>query len=124
MRVLIVDDNADLSQTLKLMVDLIGHETAMAGSAAAAFDKAKSFRPHVVLMDIGLPDMDGFSACRQMRGFAELDHTVFIAQSGRDGPDDLARASDAGFGHYLVKPTSFEHLERLLGRIAKNQIHG
>jgi CheY-like chemotaxis protein len=116
LRVLIVDDNAAAAQTTGWMVEMMDCEFQLAHSADEAL-KAGDYRPHIALLDIGLPGMDGFDLCKAMRSAPEYADTVFVAQTGWEGETYRRRADEAGFHHYLVKPVPFEKLESVIAGI-------
>jgi signal transduction histidine kinase len=103
-RVLIVEDNADAAEAMRMLLDQLGHEVASAASGDEALDVARRFRPEVVLLDIGLPGLDGYEVARQLRGFDETRASRLIAVTGYGQPSDRERSSAAGFDHHLVKP--------------------
>jgi len=113
-RVLIVDDNEDAANSLALLLKLGGHETASVYSAVDALQRAHVFRPDVVLLDIGLPGMDGYEVARQMRELPGLRDIRLIAVTGYGRSDDRLRARDAGFDDHLTKPVEYALLERTL----------
>lgn len=117
LRVLIVDDNAAAAQTTGWMIEIAGHDYRLAHHAGEALAVAGEFLPDAVLLDIGLPGMNGFDLCRQMRAQPELSHAVFIALTGWSGDSYRHMASDAGFAHYLLKPLYLATLENLLNQI-------
>ncbi len=114
MRILVVDDNVDAADSTALLLSLEGYETHSVHSARAALDAAASIRPHVVLLDIGLPEMDGYDVARRLRALANATPTVIIALTGYGQPADRARASQAGFDDFLVKPVEPAVLNELL----------
>lgn len=114
LRVLIVDDNSDAGEMLELIVRALGHEPRFAHSAGAALETAKTFRPHVALLDIGLPDMSGYDLARQLRVMPTCESTVLIAVTGYGQPEDQARSMEAGFARHIVKPIELKMLEALL----------
>ena len=79
-----------------------------------ALDAARAFRPDVVLLDIGLPGMDGFEVARRLRAMPELSNMCLIACTGYGGDDDLRRMDEAGFDGHLIKPVGVTDLERIL----------
>jgi PAS domain S-box-containing protein len=113
-RILVVDDNRDSATSLALMLKIMGHETAAAYDGVEAVDAAASFRPDIVLLDIGLPRLNGYDACRQIREQAWGKETVMIAVSGWGQREDKDRSRQAGFNFHLVKPLEPAALERLL----------
>jgi two-component system CheB/CheR fusion protein len=93
---------------------LDGHETEAVNSAHAALEFAKSFKPDVVLLDIGLPEMDGYEVALRLRKLAELNGVRLIALTGYGQSEDRERARAVGFDDHLVKPVEFQALERAL----------
>ncbi|MBN8532392.1 MAG: MASE1 domain-containing protein [Alphaproteobacteria bacterium] len=114
LRVLVVEDSAPLAQTLGWMLETIGHETRMAHDGEKALSAAREFRPEVVLLDIGLPGMNGYDLCAKLREEPALRGAVFIAQTGWGQKEHRDRAQAAGFDHHLVKPVDMSALESLL----------
>jgi CheY-like chemotaxis protein len=113
-RVLIVDDNEDAANSLAMILNLGGHETASVYTAVDALQRAASFRPDVVLLDIGLPGMDGYEVAQKMRELPGLRDIRLVAVTGYGRSDDRIRARDAGFDDHLTKPVEFAVLERTL----------
>lgn len=118
MQVLIIDDSVALAETLRLMLDLMGHSATVCNSGGAGLVHVAGHTPDVILLDIGLPDMSGYEACKRLRETGRLSKTMIVAQTGRDHPDDIREAKEAGFDDYLVKPVPFDRLEALLNNIA------
>lgn len=114
LRVLIVDDNAPSAQTVGWMLELDGHEPRLAHNAREALATASAFLPDAILLDIGLPDMDGYDLCRELRKDPRFENTLIIAQTGWGQARDRQLAAEAGFDHHLVKPFSSEQLSALL----------
>jgi len=115
-RVLIVDDNEDAANSLALILELGGHETASVYSAVDALARAAEFRPDVVLLDIGLPGMDGYEVAQKLRELPGLRDIRLVAVTGYGRSDDRLRARDAGFDDHLTKPVEYAVLERTLAR--------
>jgi PAS domain S-box-containing protein len=113
-RVLVVDDNADSAGTMAVLLRLWGHEARSAEDGEAALAIAKEFRPEAVLLDIGLPQIDGYEVARRLRALPELEGVLLIAMTGYGQEQDRRRARRAGFDHHLVKPADPEELRRLL----------
>ena len=113
-RVLIVEDNLDACETLKAFLDLEGHEVSMAHDGQAGLDALLAGRFDVVVCDIGLPGMDGLEVMRRLRAAQNGAHPVAIGLSGYGQSEDRARASSAGFDHYLVKPVNPDALLALV----------
>ena len=117
LKILIVDDNEASAQTTGWMMEFMNCQSRIVHSAKEALRVAPIFIPDVVMLDIGLPEMDGYDVCRLMRQMPELEKTTFIAQTGW-GQDKYRRmAEEAGFDHYLVKPVDMKVLEELLASI-------
>jgi CheY-like chemotaxis protein len=116
-RVLIVDDNEDAANSLAMVLQLSGHETASVYTAADALEHAAVFKPDVVLLDIGLPGMDGYGVARRLRELPGLRGIKLVAVTGYGRSDDRLRARDAGFDDHLTKPVEFEVLDRTLARM-------
>jgi len=113
-RVLIIDDNADLAEATSMMLTLCGFNTITAYNGSLALDKARTFRPDIILLDIGLPDMDGYEVASTIRRECGLATTIFIAVSANDPDTRAPHAREARFDHYLVKPVDLDLLLRLL----------
>jgi two-component system CheB/CheR fusion protein len=112
-RILVVDDNVDAAESLALALRLAGHEVAVAYDGEAAIARALAHPPDLVLLDIGLPRLDGFETARQMREHSELDSTIIAALTGYGREEDRRAAARAGVDHYLMKPFHFELLPQL-----------
>ena len=117
LRILIVEDNEALAQTTGWMVEMLGHDYRLAGNGKDALALAAEYRPNVVMMDIGLPGMNGYDLCAAMRAEPHLKDTIFIAQTGWGQDEHRQRAKEAGFHHHMVKPIYLESMEQLLRRI-------
>jgi CheY-like chemotaxis protein len=113
-RVLVVDDNADSVSSLAMMLDLMGHETAVANDGDEALRVAEAFRPDAIFLDIGLPKMSGHDVARAIRAQPWGKDVVLIAISGWGQPDDMRRSLEAGFNYHLAKPAERGVVERLL----------
>jgi signal transduction histidine kinase len=113
-RVLVIDDNTDTAESLRLMLSLEGHEVEEAHDGPSGIEKARSFAPDVILCDIGLPGMNGYEVARMIRADPILASSVLVAVTGYTLPDDKRKAADAGFDHHLGKPITVEQLEPLL----------
>ena len=113
-RVLVVDDNVDTARGMARLLKLIGHEVRSAHSGPEAIEAARSFRPEFVLLDIGLPGMDGYRVASTLRGEEFAKDAVIVAVSGYGQDEDRRRSHEAGFDHHLVKPVDHEALLALL----------
>jgi two-component system CheB/CheR fusion protein len=113
-RVLVVEDNLDAAEMLRALLELEGHSVELAENGRAALAKARSFRPDVVVCDIGLPEMNGFDVARALRDEPGSSQPILVALSGYARPEDVARGKEAGFDAHLAKPPSIEVLSHLL----------
>ncbi len=113
-RVLVVDDDEDTAEGMAELLKASGHDVRMAYDGPAAIDAALAFRPHVVLMDIGLPMLNGYETAERMRQQAELRDVVLVAVTGYGQDKDRERTQRAGFNHHLVKPADFREVQKVL----------
>ncbi|HVC29595.1 MAG TPA: ATP-binding protein, partial [Steroidobacteraceae bacterium] len=113
-QILIVDDNADAADTLAALLQLKGHQTQIAYSARDALQRAAAFRPDVALLDIGLPEMNGYELAQRLRALPHLGSLRLIALTGYGQAEDRQRGLAAGFDEHLVKPVVLSALERAL----------
>jgi len=119
-RILVVDDNADAAEALALVLGMTGHEVRLAGDGPSALAAAAEFRPEVVLLDIGLPGMDGYEVARRLRSGDGLRDMSLVALTGYGQEADRERARAAGFDHHLVKPASPEAILAVLGPTSRS----
>jgi CheY-like chemotaxis protein len=112
-RVLVVDDNVDSALGLSRLLKLLGHEVQVAHDGPAALEEARAHRPEVVLLDLGLPGMDGYEVAQRLRAEECCKDALIIAVSGYGRPEDLRHSKEAGFDHHLVKPVDYEVLMTL-----------
>jgi signal transduction histidine kinase len=108
LRILVVDDNADTANAMGRLLELKGHEVAIAHDGPSAIDFAKKFRPDVVILDIGLPVMNGYEVVQTLRRESGCADANFIAVTGYGQEQDRARSKEAGFSHHLVKPVDVD----------------
>lgn len=113
-RVLVVDDNVDSAQSTAMLLEIAGHEVRLAYDGSAALALAGEFRPDVIVLDIGLPGMNGYELARHLRGRQETAGALLIALTGYGNPENAARIKAAGFDHHVVKPASPEQLSALI----------
>jgi signal transduction histidine kinase/DNA-binding response OmpR family regulator len=116
-RVLIVDDNMDGARSLAMLLDLIGHEVRTCYDGPSALVEVEEFLPEVVLLDIGLPGMDGFEVARRLREQPANSQTLLVALTGYGQAEDVRRSREAGFNHHLVKPADPEALMGLFASV-------
>ncbi len=115
LRVLVVDDNRDSAETMGMLLEIDGHEVFIAHDGKQAVDLALLQRPDVVLLDISLPYLNGYDACRAMRA-AGMTNTLIVAMTGYSQEEDRRLSQEAGFDAHLVKPLDFLAVRELLAR--------
>jgi PAS domain S-box-containing protein len=118
-RVLVVDDNLDSAESLALLLGIHGHQVSLAYNGPEALEVARSFRPEVVVLDIGLPGMDGYEVARHLRGERQTENVMLIALTGYGQSEDRQRSKQAGFDHHLVKPVDPDVLQTLISSHAQ-----
>jgi len=117
LHILIVDDNRDVADSLAMMLSTMGHDTRTAYDGQEGVALAERYRPDVVLLDIGLPTMDGYEACRRIREQPWTAHMMLVAVTGWGQDADRRRSKEAGFTHHLVKPVEPQVLVELLNEV-------
>lgn len=122
LRVLVADDHPDAAQTLAVLLEVMGHEVRVAADGEEAVELAASFEPHAVLLDIGMPRMDGYAAARRIRG--KSPGTLLIAVTGWGRHEDVSKTAAAGFDHHLVKPVGPGQVARLLADAMRDRQAG
>jgi CheY-like chemotaxis protein len=113
-RVLVVDDSVDSAESLAQLVRLQGHEVRTAFDGLAAVDIASTFGPEVVILDVGLPGVDGYETARRIRQRAGARRPLLVALTGYGTQADRERAEQAGFDHHMTKPPDLARLRALL----------
>jgi PAS domain S-box-containing protein len=113
-RILVVDDNADAADSLSVLLTFEGHETQVAYSAKDALALVETFKPDVALLDIGLPEMNGYELAERLRANPRLNGMRLVALTGYGQAEDFERTHEAGFDGHLVKPVDLAKLERAL----------
>jgi PAS domain S-box-containing protein len=113
-RVVVVDDNRDAATSMGLLLKILGADVEVVNSGPAALLAVESYRPAVVLLDLGMPEMDGYEVAKRIRERPEFDDVMLIALTGWGQDDDRRRAHEAGFDHHLVKPADISSLQELL----------
>lgn len=124
-RVLVVDDNVDVTESTAMLLRHIGMDVRLAHDGVAALAVAHAFQPDIVLLDIGLPGMDGYEVARRLRQQGGAQSPLLVALSGYGQEEDRQRSLDAGFDHHLVKPATLNDLTALLEHphIAKTSLN-
>jgi len=121
LHILVVDDNFPAAQTTGWMVETMGHAYDLANGADTALTAAQLKAPDVILMDIGLPGVNGFDLCTEMKAMPALSETVFIAHTGYGEQRHRDRAAQVGCSHFLLKPFEPAKLEAILTDIARTK---
>jgi signal transduction histidine kinase len=115
-RVLVVDDNVDAAESTAAFLRLEGHEVKAVHDGVQALASLKVFDPHVVVLDIGLPGLDGYAVARQLRERGDTSHVLLIALTGYGQKEDRARAAAAGFDYHYVKPADPREIQAAIER--------
>jgi DNA-binding response OmpR family regulator len=118
-RILLVDDDPDSSEPLSLLLQSKGHETRVATDGAQAISVADEFKPNCVLLDLGLPRMDGYEVARRLRDRPYGSDVVLVALTGWAGRDIRSRAAEAGFDYHIVKPVNWDEVEKIVRRVVR-----
>ncbi|HEX2547230.1 MAG TPA: response regulator [Ramlibacter sp.] len=118
LRILVADDNRDAAETLGVLLEVMGHEVRRVHDGEAAVQEAQAFDPHLVLLDIGMPKLNGYDTCRGIRAQAGGGRRTVVAVTGWGQPQDVQSAKDAGFDHHMVKPLDVDALLRVIGERA------
>lgn len=115
-RIVVADDNVDSAQSLSLMLQTLGHETRTSTNGVQALGIAHEFRPDVMILDIGMPGLDGHDLARRIRSEPWGKDILLVAASGWGQTEDKQLSREAGFDLHLVKPIDLQTLEALLAR--------
>lgn len=122
-RIVIIDDNHDANRTLAMMLEIAGHEVASALDGPSGLRVINSFQPDVVVLDIGLPQIDGYEVARRLRADNATKDIRIIALTGYGQEGDVAQAHAAGFDAHLLKPARMDDILKLISNLPKKQIH-
>ena len=116
-RILVADDNSDALESLAMVLEIIGHEVRTAPDGDAAVAAAQELQPELILMDLGMPKMDGFEAARRIRAQPWGSKLVLVALTGWGAEHDRRKTQEAGFDRHLVKPVDMETLKKILAEL-------
>lgn len=119
-RILLVDDNPDLTATMATLLKKLGHDVRIAADGPSAIDLATDFQPELVLVDIGLPGMNGYEVAHFLRQRLQMEQTFLVAMTGYGQSEDRQRSKEAGFDDHLVKPVPLRTVQELLARLQPN----
>ena len=115
-RILLVDDNVDATRIMRIMLELDGHEVQVLNEGAGAVAAVRALHPDLVLLDIGMPGMDGYEVARQLRADGGPATPMLVAVTGFGLAGDTRRSLEAGFDHHLTKPVEREALQALIAQ--------
>jgi CheY-like chemotaxis protein len=118
-RILVVEDNTDSREMLRQLLEIEGHEVYDAADGHAAIALACQVRPEIALIDLGLPDLNGYELASRLRGEPHLRGMALIALTGYGAPEDRQRSRDAGFWSHLVKPVDPETLRDVFAEVSR-----
>lgn len=118
LRIVVADDNVDTAHSLSLLFEALGHETKIAHNGVQALGIAHEFQPDAMVIDIGMPGLDGHDLARRIRTEPWGKEVLLIAASGWGQEEDKEKSREAGFNLHLVKPVELEMLKGLLATIA------
>ena len=121
MRILVVEDLHDSADSMAMLLDLWGYESAVVYDGERAVEAAETFRPHVVLLDIGLPGMNGCEVARRLRRLPGMDTTLLVAITGYGQEAEVQRCKEAGIDYHFVKPAVLDELQRLLAKVEERR---
>ena len=120
LRILVVDDNEFCAKVMMWTMELLGHTAQMAFDGPSAIECATSFCPDVIILDIGLPGMNGYEISQAMHKEPLLQHSIFVALTGWGQKEHRERTKEAGFDYHLVKPVDMEVLKTIMRTAEKN----
>jgi two-component system CheB/CheR fusion protein len=120
MRVLLVEDDWDVAESMVELLGVLGHRIRVAYDGVSALQVASVERPDVMLVDIGLPGIDGYEVAKRARQDPNLQRTVLVALSGYGREEDKREAAAAGFHHHLTKPVAFDQLQEIVSRLQRH----
>lgn len=117
LHIMVVDDNVDAAESLAVLLEMTGHSVRLAYDGPSALEAVMAYRPDVLLLDIGLPGLDGFEVAQRIRRQSALNQVTLVALTGYGQDSDRQRAFDAGFDYHLVKPADFGEIEKILAMV-------
>ncbi len=123
-RIMVVEDHPDAAESLALLLELLGHQVRVFGEGLAALRSARTEPPDLMVIDIGLPDIDGYELARRVRQDPVVARAILVALTGHAEDDDRQEATSAGFDHHLVKPIEPRALEALVTRLTTTRRAG
>jgi CheY-like chemotaxis protein len=121
-RVLVVDDNRDAADSLGMLLRFTGADAHVVYNGAAALEALEIYQPGIVLLDIGMPGMDGYEVARQIRNQPQFKNVMLVALTGWGQEEDRRRSRSAGFDHHLIKPADVSALQALMASLVGRAI--
>ena len=122
LRVLVVDDNVDTVLSFSMLLRALGHDVKTAHNGLTAVQTALDYQPDAMLLDIGLPVLNGYEVAKRIRQEPTLQHVVLVALTGYGQAADRQAALQAGFNHHLVKPARLEQLQKILTTVSEERV--
>ena len=122
LRILFVDDCPDTISAMQTLCTLLGFDSLGVKNGLAALDVARQYRPHIMIMDISMPHLDGYEAARRIRDQKHAGDVILVAMTGWGGEAYEEKAREAGFDHFWLKPVNFDVM-RMLFATVQNQLH-
>jgi CheY-like chemotaxis protein len=122
LRILVVDDNIDSAESLAVLLRLSGHEVATVACGTDALTYSVDFQPRVVILDIGLPDIDGYEVARRLREMPEMRHAKLVAVTGYGQDEDRKHSRMAGFDYHFLKPVDFDAISEVLMTVSSSSV--
>jgi PAS domain S-box-containing protein len=119
-RILVVDDNKDAAESMATLLEIVGHDVRVTYDGVKAVEAARNFRPHAVLLDIGLPGMSGYEVARQLRGLDETKKAFLIAVTGYGKPEDRVKALTNGFNYHITKPVDPDEIYIIINNLKRD----
>ena len=117
LRVLVIEDNPDVARSIARLLAIVGHDVRVAQDGESGLSVAREFAPDAMLLDIGLPVVDGLQVARRIRQEPGLRNVLLIALTGYGQDADRQATKDAGFDHHLSKPVDFKTIESILANV-------
>ena len=117
---LVVDDNVDSADSIAMLLQVSGHEVRVVYSGQDALETAAEYQPDIILLDIGMPGMDGYEVARRLRAHTQLEKVKVIALTGYGQDADRLQSQEAGFDYHLVKPVEGQKLQEVLVDLMKS----
>jgi CheY-like chemotaxis protein len=115
-----VDDNRDAADSMAMLLELMGHEVRIGYGGLDAVDLAETFRPDLLLLDLGMPELNGFEVARRIRAHPWGSQIAIVAMTGWGQEEDRRRSREAGFDHHLIKPADAGQLHTLLASLTSD----